>query len=162
MEASDDASDTCDPCRVNQPGKGLKALTVQGGRIMNSRVIVNRSGWVWIAGVLLILGFTASCAGPYYEPGPRYGPGPRGHWLSSSEVRHAAEQAVYRYFYDREGPGSRPQVKAVRILGVDRDEAEVTGRVSFRRGVHPFQRGNALFRCRVDRRNGGVHGLDFN
>ena len=129
---------------------------------MKKRVFVNQSGWIWIVAVLLIMGFAASCASPYYENGPRYGPGPGGHWLSSSEIRHAAERAVYRHFYDREGPGSKPEVKSVRIRGYDRDEAEVTGRVSFRRGLHPFQRGNAMFRCLVDRRNGSVRGIDLN
>jgi hypothetical protein len=129
---------------------------------MKKRVFANQSGRIRIVLVFLLVGFAASCAGPYYEPGPRNGPGPGGHWLSSSEIRHAAERAVYRYFYDREGPGSNPKVKSDRIRGFDRDEAEVTGRVTFRRGIRPFQRGNAMFRCRVDRRNGSVHGLDFN
>jgi hypothetical protein len=135
--------------------------TKEGGCLMKKGVIFNWSGWIWIAVALIGVGFAASCAGPYYEHGPTYGPGPGGHWLNPSEIRHAAERAVYRYFYDREGPGSKPKVKTDRIRGFDRDEAEVTGRVTFRRGIHPFQRGNAMFRCLVDRRNGSVHGLDF-
>lgn len=129
---------------------------------MKSINSIIRSGRVMrMAAVLLLAGLAAACAGPYYEPGPSYGPGRRGHWLSSSEIRHAAERAVYQYFYDREGPRSKPKVKTVQIQGYDRDEAQVTGRVSYRRGLHPFQRGNGMFRCLVDRRHGRVRGIDF-
>jgi hypothetical protein len=118
-----------------------------------------KKSWVLLAVLALTFAATACLPPPYPPEGPHAVPGGPGPGISSGEARMVARDAVQDLIFRRYGRDAMPRVSANRVRTIGRNEAEVMGTVTFYRGPRVRVRQN--FRCRVDRFNRSVRGVDL-
>lgn len=91
---------------------------------------------------------------------------PRGRYgydrdLSRGQILTLAREAAHDFIIRRFGRDARPTTATPDIRTMNRNEAQVVGRVSFYRSSRDRGRVRMYYRCVVDRFDGRVYGIDL-
>jgi hypothetical protein len=108
--------------------------------------------------LLLVLGLSLLFSACLFPPG-RYGGYDRG--LSRGQILTVAREAAHDFIIRRYGREARPTTAGPDIRTMNRNEAQVVGRISFYRSPRDRSRIRMYYRCVVDRFDGRVYGIDL-
>lgn len=81
--------------------------------------------------------------------------------LTRGQIMTLAREAAHDFIIRRFGRDARPTTATPDIRSMNRNEAQVVGRVSFYRSPRDRGRVRMYYRCVVDRFDGRVYGIDL-